>query len=696
VQIGQVTVSLGTTAYVGLAVSSQNPKATATAAFSQVAIIRNNLPAGQQAVDIGAPAIPGSTTFSGGSYRMHAGGSDIGGVADQFQYLYQSVTGDTDVTVRVASQTNSSALAKAGVMFRASLAANAANVALLTTPTSGYLFQRRAASGDSTASSAAGTGTAPVWLRLKRTGSLFTAYRSTDGNTWTVISSDSITMADPIYVGIAATSHSATLASDVTADNFSVAAAQAADLPPSVTLTAPANGASFTAPASISITATASDPENQLSRVDFYNGSTLLGSATTAPYSYTWSNAGAGTYSLTAMAYDASGQSTQSAPASVTVSQANQPPAVSLTAPANGASYTAPASITISATASDPENQLTRVDFYNGSTLLGSATAAPYSFTWSNVAAGTYSLSATARDAAGLTALSAAVSVTVTTANQPPTVSLTAPANGATFTAPASITISANASDPENQLTRVDFYNGSTLLGSDTTAPYSFSWSNVAAGTYSLSAIARDAAGLTKQSTAVSVTVSPANRPPTVSLTSPASGASFGAPASITISANASDPENQLTRVDFYNGSTLLGSDTTAPYSFAWSNVPAGTYSLNAVARDAAGLSTQSVSVSVTVSAVTAPPTGVIFQASVDHATVTSYRVEVFAAGANPNTATPIATQDIGKPAPNASNDISVSIPSLFSALAAGNYQLTVAAVSGTQFTRSTALAFTK
>jgi regulation of enolase protein 1 (concanavalin A-like superfamily) len=602
VQIGQVTVSLGTTAYVGLAVSSQNPKATATAAFSQVAIIRNNLPAGQQAVDIGAPAIPGSTTFSGGSYRMHAGGSDIGGVADQFQYLYQSVTGDTDVTVRVASQTNSSALAKAGVMFRASLAANAANVALLTTPTSGYLFQRRAASGDSTASSAAGTGTAPVWLRLKRTGSLFTAYRSTDGNTWTVISSDSITMADPIYVGIAATSHSATLASDVTADNFSVAAAQAADLPPSVTLTAPANGASFTAPASISITATASDPENQLSRVDFYNGSTLLGSATTAPYSYTWSNAGAGTYSLTAMAYDASGQSTQSAPASVTVSQANQPPAVSLTAPANGASYTAPASITISAT----------------------------------------------------------------------------------------------ASDPENQLTRVDFYNGSTLLGSDTTAPYSFTWSNVAAGTYSLSAIARDAAGLTKQSTAVSVTVSPANRPPTVSLTSPTSGASFVAPASITISANASDPENQLTRVDFYNGSTLLGSDTTAPYSFAWSNVPAGTYSLNAVARDAAGLSTQSVSVSVTVSAVTAPPTGVIFQASVDHASVTSYRVEVFAAGANPNTATPIATQDVGKPAPNASNDISVSIPSLFSALAAGNYQLTVAAVSGTQFTRSTALAFTK
>ena len=603
VPIGQDTVALGTTAYVGLAVSSQNPRATATATFSQVTITRNNLPAGQQAADIGAPSIVGSTTFAGGRYQMHAGGSDIGGLSDQFQYLYQSVSGDTDVTVRVASQTNSSALAKAGVMFRSALDANAANVALLTTPTSGYLFQRRAAAGDTTASSSAGTGTAPVWLRIKRTGSLFTAYRSIDGTTWTTIGSDSIPMADPIYVGIAATSHSTTLASDVVADNFSVAAAQAADLPPSVTLTAPATGTTFNAPASIAITATASDPESQLARVDFYNGSTLLGSDTTAPYSYAWSNVAAGSYSLSAMAYDASGQSARSAAASVTVSQANQPP----------------------------------------------------------------------------------------------TVSLTSPANGATFTAPASITISANASDPESQLSRVDFYRGSTLLGSDTTAPYTFTWSNVAAGTYSLSAIARDASGLTAQSAAVSVTVSAANQPPTVSLTSPTSGASFVAPASITISANAADPENQLTRVDFYNGSTLLGSDTTAPYSFGWSNVPAGTYSLSAVARDAAGLSTQSAAVSVTVSAATTAPTGVIFQASADHATVTSYRVEVFAAGADPNTATAIATTDVGKPTPDANNDISVSIPSFFSALAPGNYQLTVAAVSGTQVTRSNPpTAFTK
>src|SRR5207253_1924118 len=113
-----------------------------------------------------------------------------------------------------------------------------------------------------------------------------------------------------------------------------------------------------------------------------------------------------------------------------------------------------------------------RVEFYNGTTLLASDSTAPYAMTWSNVAAGTYSISAVAYDAAGQSAHSAAVAVTVSASNQPPTVSLTSPANGATFTAPASITISANASDPENQVTQVDFYNGTTLLGSATTAPY--------------------------------------------------------------------------------------------------------------------------------------------------------------------------------------------------------------------------------
>ena len=76
------------------------------------------------------------------------------------------------------------------------------------------------------------------------------------------------------------------------------------------------------------------------------------------------------------------------------------------------------------------------------------------------------------------------VSVTAPTSNQPPAVSLTAPANGATFTAPATVTVSADASDSDGTIAKVDFFAGSTLIGTDTTSPHSISWSNVLAGTH--------------------------------------------------------------------------------------------------------------------------------------------------------------------------------------------------------------------
>src|SRR5437763_4199045 len=85
-------------------------------------------------------------------------------------------------------------------------------------------------------------------------------------------------------------------------------------------------------------------------------------------------------------------------------------------------------------------------------------------------------------------------------ANKPPSVSITSPSNGSTFVAPANLTISANASDPDGTIARVDFYQGTSLLGTRTTAPYTLTWSNVAAGSYSLTAQAFDNAGAFKTS----------------------------------------------------------------------------------------------------------------------------------------------------------------------------------------------------
>src|SRR6185437_5724748 len=336
--------------------------------------------------------------------------------------------------------------------------------------------------------------------------------------------------------------------------------------------------ATFTAPASVTITASASETGGTISNVQFFNGTTLLGTSTTSPYSFTWTNVAAGTYSITAKATDASGNSTTSTAVSIKVNApANQPPVVSITAPANNASFTAPASVSITASASDPDGTVSSVQFFNGTTLLGTSTTAPYSFTWSNVAAGTYSITAKATDNSGAVTTSSAVSITVNPAVvQGPVVSITSPANNASFTSPASITISANATDATGTITAVQFLNGTTVIGVDSTSPYNFTWSNVAAGTYSITAKATDNNSATATSSAVTVKVN-APAPPAISITSPANNASFTAPASITIAASAMDMTGTITSVQFFNGATLLGTSTTSPYSFTWTNVAAGT-----------------------------------------------------------------------------------------------------------------------
>jgi chitinase len=97
--------------------------------------------------------------------------------------------------------------------------------------------------------------------------------------------------------------------------------------------------------------------------------------------------------------------------------------------------------------------------------------------------------------------------VTITGGNNAPTIALTAPANGSSANAPASITVSANASDADGTVSKVDFYNGSTLLFSDNAAPYTYTWTNVGAGSYSFTAKVTDNAGATATSSTATVTI---------------------------------------------------------------------------------------------------------------------------------------------------------------------------------------------
>jgi len=810
-EIGTDIIPMADTVLVGLAVTS-GTSPTATTDFSTVsvtgtaAVAAAAAPAGWSSADIGLPAVAGSEQENGGTFSVSGGGVDVAGVTDQFHYLYKQVSGDVNIVARVTAVQLANAASRGGVMIRDSLTPNGAHASMFMTADNGPAFVQRAAAGGIATITPSGTAGAPYWLKLELRADTVTAFQSPDGLTWATVGAVRLTLPSPYYVGLAVSSQDAQTLATATFDSVVIGAPSAENQPPTISLTAPDTSLTYPAPATVTVAAAAADADGTISRVDFFEGGSLLGSTSAAPYSFTWSNVPPGLYTFTAIAHDDGGAATTSDARSASVqAAANQPPTVSMTSPADGAVFTAPATVTLSANAADPDGGIARVDFFAGSTLVGTATTAPYTVTWSSVASGRYTLTAVATDSAGSTATSAARTITV---NQRPTVSLTAPVNGATFNAPATIVISANASDADGTVTQVTFSAGSTVIGTDTTSPYSVTWSNVPAGTYALKAVATDNLGATRTSGTRTITVAssqpavpapwttadigapavagsaqysngtftldgagadiwgtsdqfryvyqqftgdidirahvvslentqqwakgglmlretlaanaahtslvvtaangtlffqrattgdvtsgppaggagaplwvrlerhgtvvtgssspdgatwtvvststmaaptmylglivtshdatqlatgvfdsvsinaPTNQPPTVSLTAPANGATYKAPATVVLSASASDSDGSVAGVDFYAGTTLLGSASASPYSFTWSNVAAGTYSLTAVAHDNGGTTTTSAARSITVAnnqaptvSLTSPANGATFTA---------------------------------------------------------------------------------
>ena len=470
------------------------------------------LPAPWDSLDIGStPA--GSAGFWYDIFVVRGGGADIGGNADQFRFVYQALDGDGEIVARVDTLDKLHPWAKAGVMIRNELTPGAKYAAALVTAGKGLVFQRRIANDATTTQSSGGSGRAPHWVKLVRSGDTFTAYGSRDGVKWTVMGSEVVYLNRTAYVGLAVTSHvNRALATAGFREVTVVSNGGSSNQPPAVRIAAPAQGSVYSSPATIEISAMASDPDGSVKKVDFYAGATAIGSASSSPFSVKWHDAPSGKHVLKAVAHDDKGAAATSTGVEVEVTTpSNQPPSVSLTAPANNASYTAPATIELKALAADTDGTIARVDFYSGSTQIGSDTTSPYSAMWGNVPAGTYTVKAVARDNSGGTASSAAVTVSVGgTASKPPMVGLTQPANGATFTAPATITFSASASDPDGSVTSVEFHASGVLLGSDTSSPYSVTISGMPAGTYAVTALARDDSGRTATSSPVSITIQPA------------------------------------------------------------------------------------------------------------------------------------------------------------------------------------------
>jgi len=242
------------------------------------------------------------------------------------------------------------------------------------------------------------------------------------------------------------------------------------------------------------------------------------------------------------------------------------------------------------------------VEFFQGTTKLGEDLTGPFTFAWASVPAGTYSLTAKATDNLNAVTTSTAIAITVSNANIAPAISLTTPVNNASFATGSTVTITANATDTDGTIAKVEFFQGTTKLGEDLAGPFTFAWANVPAGTYSLTAKATDNLSAVTTSAAIAATVSNPNVAPVVSITSPASNAGFTTGSTVAINANATDSDGTIAKVEFFQGTTKLGEDLSGPFTFAWASVPAGSYTLTAKATDNAGAITVSAGVPVAVS----------------------------------------------------------------------------------------------
>nr|WP_235216584.1 Ig-like domain-containing protein [Archangium violaceum] len=371
--------------------------------------------------------------------------------------------------------------------------------------------------------------------------------------------------------------------------------------PPQVALTAPGNGETLTG--AVTVSAMASD-DFGVAAVDFYDGSTLIGTDSTEPFGVMWNTRSVanGSHTLVARTRDVAGHEVASLPVTVTTDNDFVAPEVSLTSVSPGTRVAVKQQVWIYANATDNVG-VTRVEFFQGGSSYPFDTAYSVDNTFrvqtSFSYTGQYVLTARAYDAVGNVGTSQQMTVMVVTETTPPAVSLTAPASGATLS--GTVTLSANATDASSSISKVEFLVDGTLIATDTSWPYSLSWNTltVASGSHMLTARATDAQGNVATSTPVSVTVD--NAAPAVALTSPASGATLEGV--ISLQAEASDDVG-VTRVEFLRDGLLVGSDTTAPFGVDWDSTTEadGSHTLTARAYDAANKVTTSAAVTVTTS----------------------------------------------------------------------------------------------
>ncbi|MBA3938095.1 MAG: DUF1349 domain-containing protein, partial [Planctomycetes bacterium] len=156
--------------------------------------------------DLGT-AVAGSSSTVNGVTTVSGAGADTWGTADACRFLAQPLTGDGSIVAHVLSMQDTDPWAKAGVMVRETTAGGAKHAFCFVTPGNGAAFQRRPSTDGPTSHTAGARSGSPRWLRVVRTGAMIAGYESTEGTTWMLVGTATISMTNPVQIGLAVTSH---------------------------------------------------------------------------------------------------------------------------------------------------------------------------------------------------------------------------------------------------------------------------------------------------------------------------------------------------------------------------------------------------------------------------------------------------------------------------------------------------------
>lgn len=414
---------------------------------------------------------------------------------------------------------------------------------------------------------------------------------------------------------------------------------------PGISISSPANGASFIAPASFTVQVAASDVDGSIAQVELRNNGALVGTATTAPYAFDLFALPAGSYSLEAKAYDNLGATSTSVVNVSVATVSNVLPTVNIISPITGSSYTAPATVTVTASANDADGTIAKVEFRNNGILISTDLTAPFSFDLVNLAVGTYSIEAKAFDNLGATAnstISIQVNAPVGSRELVPWLEQFGQANGTkTDLAPTSWQAVRTTGTFEVRSGKL-VINGAgtqavltTGIMDITTSPANVSLELYSAGALetnqdyvrlykkvdggpevligeklgnqAATVISQNGIGGATLQLVIRAYVSASDefyhmdnlsvtggisqpQPPTVSITSPANGATFTAPASVNLAISASDGDGSISKIELRSNGVLVGTDSLAPYAFSLTGLAVGSYVLEARAYDNSAL----------------------------------------------------------------------------------------------------------